>query len=121
MADNQSLGERLYTLLEEQPRDTKAEQFFDKFSVGLVLVGLVVGGLLTVKDMTPHYRMLEWVSGCILATIALEYTVRVWVSGFNPCEKYTQRMERIRFAFKPINFVDVITVGMGSYGIITNN
>ncbi|MBS1723097.1 MAG: ion transporter [Armatimonadetes bacterium] len=117
----QTFGRKLYTLLEEQPRDTPAEIFFDRLSVALVIAGLLVGAMLTVKDLAPHYRLLEWIAGIILATIALEYGVRVWVAGFDPDDRYAASIERVRFAFKPINFIDVVAVVCGVYGIVFNN
>ncbi|MBS1714425.1 MAG: ion transporter [Armatimonadetes bacterium] len=116
-----SFGRKLYTLLEAQPRDTKAEVFLDRASVAIVLIGLFVGALLTVKDLAPYYRLLEWTAGVILATIALEYGLRVWSSGFDPDDRYPQGLERLRFAFKPLNFIDVVAVVCGVFGIVFNN
>lgn len=115
------MGEKLYILLQAQPRDTRAEIIYDRASVFLILLGLLVGALLTVKDLAEYFRLLEWIAGVILATIAFEYAVRVWVSGFDPDNRFPSAIERVRFAFRPINFVDVLTVGFGIVGIIQNN
>ena len=119
-SNNEAFGRKLHTLLEAQPRDTKAEVAFDRASVALIIVGLLTGSLLTMKDMAPHTRTLEWISGIIFGLISLEYVVRVWVSGFDPDDRYPMGVERIRFALKPINFIDVLCVGLGVYGIVTN-
>lgn len=120
-SNKDAFGHKLYTLLEAHPRDTKAEIAFDRASVALVLIGLLVGALLTVKDFAHYSRPLEWVSGLILGLIAIEYIVRVWVSGYDPDDRFSMRTERLRFALRPINFVDIIVVSLGAYGIITND
>ncbi len=116
-----ALGHKLYTLLEAHPRDTRAEVAYDRASVAIVLIGLLVGALLTVKDFAQYYRLLEWTAGIILLTVAFEYSLRVWVSGYDPDDRFPMGVERVRFALRPINFVDVIVVGFGVYGIIRNN
>lgn len=121
LSKRDTFGRNLYTLLEEQPRDTPAEIWIDRLSVALVLIGLFVGALLTVKDLAPYSRLLEWIAGVILATIAVEYSARVWASGFDPDDKYSSHLERLRFAFKPINFIDVVAVICGVFGIVFNN
>lgn len=120
-SQKEEFGQKIYTLLEAQPRDTRAEIWLDRLSVAIVLIGLFVGALLTVKDLAQYSRLLEWIAGIIFATIALEYTVRVWASGFDPDDRFSKGSERLRFAFRPLNFIDVVAVVCGIVGIVFNN
>ena len=116
-----NIGPAAYELLEAHPRDLAVERWFDRFSIAVVLTGWLMAALLSVSEIrvstADRLTVGVWV---IVGIIAVEYGVRVWASGYNPCERKTARMERFHFAFASLNALDPICVALCGYGLVTS-
>jgi voltage-gated potassium channel len=116
-----SIGPAAYELLEAYPRDLAVERWFDRFSIAVVLGGWLMAALLSVSEIRASTaNRLTFAVWVIIVLIAVEYGVRVWASGYNPCERKTARMERLQFAFASLNALDPICVALCSYGLVTS-
>ncbi|MES2464960.1 MAG: ion transporter [Armatimonadota bacterium] len=118
---DKNLGPRLYELLEAHPRDRAVERWFDRFSIGVVILGWLMAALTSVSTIRESTAdRLTFAIWVIVGIIVIEYSVRVWASGYNPCERKTARVERLAFAFASVNVLDPICIVLCSYGLLTS-
>lgn len=111
---------QLFELFEGWPRVTKAQHLLDRFSMLSVVMGWVMGAMLSLPTLRAttvvRYELALWIlGGCVFG----EYLIRLWISGYDPDEKYAAWLERFRFGFWSLNVLDPIAVSILAYGLLT--